>query len=163
MQNNENTPPLNPSQQILINAQYIKDLSFENPDAPASLIAQKAQPKIDLSVNIEAQKLQDQVYEVTLHITAKAAIDDKTLFLATLEYAGIFTIAEALDAQKEMVLLIYCPSLLFPFARRIIADVSRDGGFPPLMIDPIDFAALYHKRASEESAKQATIRTYSPT
>lgn len=153
----ENTAQLDPSRQILINAQYVKDLSFENPDAPASLMGQKSQPKIDLSVNIQAQKLQEHTYEISLHITAKAVAEDKTLFLADLDYAGIFTIAEVLDAQKELVLLVYCPSILFPFARRIIADVTRDGGFPPLMIDPIDFNALYHKRNASDTDDKKTM------
>lgn len=153
----ENAGQIDPARQILINAQYVKDLSFENPDAPASLMGQKTQPKIDLSVNIQAQKLQEHTYEVSLHITAKALAEDKTLFLTDLEYAGIFTITELLDAQKELVLLVYCPSILFPFARRIIADVTRDGGFPPLMIDPIDFAALYQKRSGAETGEKKTM------
>jgi preprotein translocase subunit SecB len=151
----ETTAQLDPTRQILVNAQYVKDLSFENPAAPASLLMQKVQPKIDLTVNIQANKLQENTYEVTLHITAKASGEDKTLFLADLQYAGVFTISEVLDAQKEAVLLVYSPSILFPFARRIIADVTRDGGFPPLMLDPIDFAALYHKRNADAAGAAA--------
>lgn len=135
--------------QIIVNAQYIKDLSFENPAAPSSLLPQDAPPKIELTVDIQAQKLQEEVFEVSLHITAKATVEKGPLFLLDLTYAGIFTIGEIPDNQKELVLLVYCPTMIFPFARRIIADVSRDGGFPPLMIDPVDFAALYHRRVME--------------
>lgn len=137
------------ARQIIVNAQYIKDLSFENPAAPSSLLPQDAPPKIELTVDIQAQKLQEEVFEVSLHITAKASVEKGTLFLLDLTYAGIFTIGEIPDNQKELVLLVYCPTMIFPFARRIIADVSRDGGFPPLMIDPVDFAALYHRRIME--------------
>lgn len=146
------------SRQIIVNAQYIKDLSFENPAAPASLMPQETPPKIELTVDIQAQKLQDEVFEVSLHITAKATTEKGTLFLTDLTYAGVFTTGEIPENQKELILLVYCPTLIFPFARRIIADVTRDGGFPPLMIDPVDFAALYHKRAVETKAEEgATI------
>ncbi len=143
--------------QITVNAQYIKDLSFENPAAPASLMPQETPPQIELTVDIQAQKLQDDVYEVALHITAKATVEKGTLFLADLTYAGIFTTGELPDNQKELILLVYCPTLIFPFARRIIADITRDGGFPPLMIDPVDFAALYHKRALEQARENETV------
>ncbi len=145
------------ARQIVVNAQYIKDLSFENPTAPNSLIPKETPPKIELNVDIQAQRLQEEVFEVALHITAKATSGEDTLFLIDLTYAGIFTTGQIPDNQKELVLLVYCPTLIFPFARRIIADVSRDGGFPPLMIDPVDFAALYHRRAIEEAKEKETI------
>jgi len=153
----ENAPAANSPQQLTVNAQYIKDLSFENPDAPASLMAPKTTPKIELTVNLTATALQENMYEVVLHIGAKAIGDNKPLFLVDLQYAGIFTLNAALDEQKGPILLIYCPSLLFPFARRIIADTTRDGGFPPLMLDPIDFNTLYQTRSKDESSDKQSL------
>ena len=136
-------------QQMAINAQYIKDLSFENPGAPASLLGTKSAPKIDLNVNINVQKLQENTHEVELKITAKATMDSNPLFLAELSYAGVFTLINLAEEHQEQLLLIYCPSILFPFARRIIADITHDGGFPPLMLDPIDFATMYQQNKAE--------------
>lgn len=139
MEANEQKQP-----QVIINAQYVKDLSFESPKSPISLTTIKNAPRIDLSVDINVQKITDSDHEVVLHITAKATSDDSDIFVVELKYAGMFSLADVSDdAQKEHILLIYCPSLLFPFARRVIADVTRDGGFQPLMINPIDFAGLY--------------------
>jgi preprotein translocase subunit SecB len=135
---------------IAINAQYIKDLSFENPGAPASL-AIKNQPKVELALDIHVSKLpEDNVFEVALHINAKGTSEEKPLFIAELVYAGVFTLINIPDEDKDMLLAIHCPSMLFPFARKIIADATQDGGFQPLMIDPIDFGALYHKKMTEE-------------
>lgn len=140
--------------QIIINAQYVKDLSFENPGAPLSLVSPKGKPNIDLSVDIKAQALQGNSFEVVLQITAKAtAEDDKPLFIADLAYGGVFTLNGIEDKDREAVLLVYCPNMLFPFARRVIADATRDGGFPPLMVDPIDFFALYSSN-KQDNAKQ---------
>jgi preprotein translocase subunit SecB len=152
---NDNTE-FNPAHQLVINAQYVKDLSFESPSAPMSLTI-KTQPKIDISLNLEVKNLQQDSFEVSIAITAKATNDEGNLFLVELNYAGIFTIMNIPDEQKEMILLVYCPSILFPFARRIIADATRDGGFQPLMIDPIDFATLYHKRNTEVAPSNDTI------
>ena len=143
-----------PSKQIVVNTQYVKDLSFENPTAPVSLVAPKGKPNIDLSVDIKAQALQEKTFEVTLHITAKATVEEKPLFLVDLAYSGVFTLSAIDEKDKEPVLLVYCPNMLFPFARRVIADTTRDGGFPPLMIDPIDFFTLYQKRVSETQAEK---------
>ncbi len=142
-----------PHRQILINAQYVKDLSFENPGAPESLVGKGESPKIDVAVDIKVDGLQDKIYEVNLVISAKAQAKDKPLFVVELSYGGVFTV-DVPDAEKEPVLMIYCPGMLFPFARRIIADATRDGGFPPLMLDPIDFAALFQQhKAGQAKAK----------
>ena len=136
---------------VAIKGQYMKDLSFENPKAPKIYTEIKELPQIDLSLNVNARALEKNLYEVELNITAKAHIQDTQIFLIDLTYSGIFELIGIEAAQKEAILLIYCPSIIFPFARRIISDVSRDGGFQPLMIDPIDFAGLYQqKRADEE-------------
>lgn len=136
---------------VAINAQYIKDLSFENPESPQSLVAQKEQPKIDFSVNVAVKKLQETSFEVALQLQAKAGANDKNLFLVDLNYAAIFTLENIPEEEQETLLLVYCPNMIFPFARRVIADVTRDGGFPPLMIDPIDFMAIYQNRAQQSA------------
>jgi preprotein translocase subunit SecB len=139
--------------QIVVNAQYIKDLSFENPRAPASLMASKEQPQINVDVNVNARKLQEPTYEVALTVRVEAKVGGEVGFIAELVYGGVFTLADMPDETLRPVLLIECPRLLFPFARRVIADVTRDGGFPPLLINPIDFAELYRRQfALEEQA-----------
>lgn len=136
-------PSTNPNPGFAVKAQYIKDLSFENPNAPQSLLLTNLKPGIDVSVDLKAQKLQENIYEMTLHIAARATNEGNALFLVDLAYAGIFQISGIPPERIEPLILIDCPFVLFPFARRVIADVSRDGGFPPLMLDPIDFHALY--------------------
>lgn len=129
--------------QATLNAQYIKDLSFENPNAPFSLLGNNTPPKISLNLNLHAGKVQDNIFEVVLHINAHATSEEKTVFLIELKYAGVFTLDNVPEEEREVRLLIDCPKIIFPFARRIIADSVRDGGFQPLMIDPIDFESLY--------------------
>ena len=130
--------------QVLMTAQYIKDLSFEAPNTPGIFTNLKAAPKIDLSLDVQAQKIDDSNYEVILQISTKATNEEEVLFITELKFAGLFSITNCTnEEQKEQILLIYCPSLIFPFARRIIADATRDGGFQPLMINPVDFASLY--------------------
>lgn len=150
--NNENKET-NLQPQVIINAQYVKDLSFESPRSPLSLVNIKTAPKIDLSVDINVQKSTESEYEVTLKINAKATSEEESLFVVELQYSGLFSLTNIPDdAQKEQILLIYCPSLIFPFARRVVADVTRDGGFQPLMINPIDFASLYAQQKKQEVA-----------
>jgi preprotein translocase subunit SecB len=134
----------NLAQSFVVKGQYIKDLSFENPHAPHSLMAANSKPSIEVNVDLKAQKLQDNIYEMTLHIASRAVSEGNTLFLVDL----------AIPADRvEPLILIDCPFVLFPFARRVIADVTRDGGFPPLMLDPIDFHALYlQNRAKAEAS-----------
>ncbi|MFW0777815.1 MAG: protein-export chaperone SecB [Rickettsiales bacterium] len=149
----KNTPTQNPS--FMVKGQYIKDLSFENPHAPQSLNAATKQPSIDVNVDLKAQKLQENIYEMTLHISAKASSDGNTLFLVDLAYAGIFQVAGVAEDRIEPLVMIDCPFVLFPFARRVIADVTRDGGFPPLMLDPIDFHALFLQNQAKKKTAQA--------
>jgi len=141
--------PPNLQQTFVVKGQYIKDLSFENPHAPHSLTAATARPAIDVDVDLKAQKLQEDIYEMTLHIAARATAEGSTLFLVELAYAGIFQLTNIPEDRIEPIVLIDCPFVLFPFARRVIADVTRDGGFPPLMLDPIDFHALYQQNRSK--------------
>jgi preprotein translocase subunit SecB len=129
--------------QVAILAQYVKDLSFENPNAPGSLQMQ-GQPRIDINVNVNARAGGQDMYEVELKIEASARQpDDKTAFHVTLLYAGLFRLVGAPAEAIEPFLIVEAPRILFPFARRVIADWTRDGGFPPLMLEPIDFGSLY--------------------
>ena len=127
-----------------IKGQYIKDLSFENPRAPESLVMmQEEPPKIELNVNIKADRVQETLYETTLIIEASAKGKQGTLFLTDLKYAGLFELVGIPEDRLQPILFVDCAFVLYPFARRVIADVTRDGGFPPLMLEPIDFQALY--------------------
>jgi preprotein translocase subunit SecB len=135
-----------------IRAQYIKDLSFENPHSPQSLLINDVRPQIDVNVDIKAQKLQEDIYEVSLLLAARATAEGNTLFIAELTYGAVFAMTGIPEANVEPVLLVDCPFVIFPFARRVIADVTRDGGFPPLMLDPIDFYQLYMKNRTQAQA-----------
>lgn len=133
---------------ITANGQYIKDLSFENPQAPKIYTEKNLSPKISVSIDINATKLQESIFEVELIVNATATHDDKKMFIIELKYAGIFSITnveENSESFKE-ILFIYCPSLLFPYARRIISDTTRDASMPPLMLDTINFRALYESK-----------------
>jgi preprotein translocase subunit SecB len=134
---------------IRILAQFIRDLSFENPRAPESLRQGAAQPNIDLGVEMNARGREDGLYEVDLKLSAQAGREDGALFMVELVYGGLFQITGVADADMEPVLLIECPRFLFPFARRIIADLSSEGGFPPFLLDPIDFAGVYAARKAQ--------------
>jgi preprotein translocase subunit SecB len=135
---------------IRILAQFIRDLSFENPRAPESLrAAGQVQPQIDLGVEMNARGREDGLYEVDLKLSAKAERNDGALFMIEILYGGLFQIGGVPSDEIEPVLLIECPRYLFPFARRIIADLSSEGGFPPFLLDPIDFAGVYQARKAE--------------
>lgn len=133
-----------PEIRIQILGQYVKDLSFENPGAPA--FNPTARPQIDLGVDLQARKLDQERYEVELKLRVSAQAEGRPLFMLELLYAGLILIQSAPEEYVQHVLFIDTPHLLFPFARRIVADAIRDGGMPPLMIEPIDFGALYRAR-----------------
>jgi preprotein translocase subunit SecB len=138
--------------QVQVVGQYIKDLSFENPSAPANLTGR---PQIELGVDLQARQLEQEHYEVELKLRVSATTDNKPAFLLELVYAGLFHLRNIPDEVRSQVLLIDGPQILFPFARRIVADVVRDGGMPPLMIEPIDFAALFRAKAMEMQQMRA--------
>lgn len=140
-----------PSLNIL--AQYIKDLSFENPGAPQSLQSRDKAPEININVNVNANPLSGNDFDVLLTLTATAKDGDKSLFQVELVYGGVFRVAGFPQEHMLPVLFIECPRLLFPFARQIIADATRNGGFPPLLVDPIDFGQMFQQRMAEEQAK----------
>ena len=134
-------------------SQYVKDLSFENPNAPA-VFQWQGQPQIDVGFNIGNEQVGDEVYEVSLKINVVAKTEEKTAFQVELVYAGLFGIRNVPEDQLAPILLAQGPAMLFPFARRVLADAVRDGGFPPLMLDPIDFGALFMQQA-ELAAQEA--------
>ncbi|WP_039759307.1 protein-export chaperone SecB [Bartonella queenslandensis] len=130
--------------------QYLKDLSFENPRAPHSLRAREKSPQIDININVNANPIGDDNYDVVLSLSVKANDDTETLFHVELIYGGVFHLENIPQEHVMPLVFIECPRLLFPFARQIISDATQNGGFPPLWIDPIDFAALFQKRLAEE-------------
>ena len=131
-------------QPLSVMAQYIKDLSFENPLAPR--LPERQQPSINMQVGVSLEPLSDSDVEVVLKIEGKAMLADKTvLFAIELQYAGVFRIQNVPQESLQPFVLIECPRLLFPFAREIIATTTANGGFPPLMLDPVDFAGLYRE------------------
>ncbi len=140
-----------PSLNVL--AQYIKDLSFENPHAPQSLRPREKAPEINISMNVNPSRLSDTDYEVELKMEAKAGEGADAMFAAELVYAGVFRLSNIPEEAVGPTLMIECPRLLFPFARQIIADSTRQGGFPPLMIDPVDFAALFQQSMAEQNVR----------
>jgi preprotein translocase subunit SecB len=146
-------PGMQPSMRIL--GQYLKDLSFENPNAPQSLAPQQTQPDINISVNVNARNLAPTDFEVELHLDAKATNQGKVVFAAEILYAGIFRMENFPQNMLHPAVLIECPRMLFPFARQILADATRNGAFPPLMLDPIDFAGMYQKRMAAQTTAQA--------
>jgi len=149
-------PGAQPSMRIL--GQYLKDLSFENPNAPQSLSPQQTQPDINIAVNVNARNLAPSDFEVELHLDAKATVQGKVIFAAEILYAGTFRLENFPSNMLHPAVLIECPRMLFPFARQILADATRNGGFPPLMLDPIDFAGMYQKRMLQQQQQQATAK-----
>jgi preprotein translocase subunit SecB len=139
---------------IHVLGQYVKDLSFENPGAPGALRPSDKAPKLDVNVNVNVKQVAQGDFEVELKLEANAARGEDTLFIVEVTYAGLFQIRNVPQEHLQPLLLIECPRLLFPFARQIVADATRQGGFPPLMIDPIDFTALYRQRAAQAAAQQ---------
>ena len=139
---------------IGITHQYVKDISFENPNAPESLLSSQELPRIEVNVDVNAKAATDSRFEVSLRITAGAKQDDTTIFVVEVIYAGLFVLQNIPPDQVQAVCLIECPRLLFPYARRVVSDLTRDGGFPPLLLDPIDFAELFrHHMAQQQQAE----------
>lgn len=138
---------------IQINAQYIKDFSFEAPSTPGILSTmQQTAPDVSINVNVNAHNIQGGLFEVQLHIRASCEVADEIAFISELVYGGLFKI-NVPSEHLQAILLIECPRLLFPFARNIIADATRDGGFPPLMIAPVDFVAMFQKQSNEQNSE----------
>ena len=145
---NGSTPTQGPTLNSL--AQYMKDFSFENPNAPRSLQPQEGQgPQINIQVNVNAQQLAEADFEVELTLEGDAKINNEVLFAFDLKYAGIFRMRNIPQDQLHPAVMIECPRIIFPFARQIVAEGVRNGGFPPLYLDPIDFVGLYQQKIAE--------------
>lgn len=140
--------------QINVLVQYVKDISFESPNSPASLMANETKPDINVGVDVLGKKVSDGQYEVELKISAQAKRGDDVMFIAEVNYAGVFKLASIPENELQPLLLIFCPAILFPFSRRIVADLTRDGGFPPLLLDPIDFGKLYQQKLQQAQAEK---------
>lgn len=138
--------------QIFINVQYVKDFSFENPRAPQSLIQPAAQPEVAINVDVKARNLNPENYEVVLTINVNANAQGEPVFLIELAYAAVVTVRNAPEQLMPTLILVETPRIIFPFARAIIATATRDGGFPPLLINPIDFAELLRQQQSAAPA-----------
>jgi len=145
--------------QLNVLGQYVKDFSFENPNAPRSLAPTQVQPAINIQINVGAQQLAETDYEVSLNLEGKAESSGSVLFAFELTFAGVFRVANVPPETLQPLIMIECPRLLFPFAREIVATAVRNGGFPPLLLDPVDFVSLYQQRAAQMQAPQATPAT----
>lgn len=158
MTNGNGSPPgAGAPPQLNVLAQYTKDLSFENPNAPASLGPQPQPPQINIQINVGANNIAANEYEVTLSVEGKADNAGKTIFSFELAYAGVFRIQNVPQENLHPLIMIECPRLLFPFAREIIASAVRDGGFPPLMLDPVDFVGLYRQNMERQASAQGAV------
>lgn len=146
----------NANRQILVHAQYVKDFSFENPNAPHVLMEGSNQPDVEITVNVGTMLINENQYEVTLNLAAKASSGETALFLVDLTYAGLVTPEGATADEINPLIMIEAPRLLFPFARAIISDATRDGGFMPLNIQPVDFVAVYQHNLAQQAAAQTT-------
>lgn len=131
---------------LALRAQYVKDLSFENPRAPASLFSLREPPAMEVSLNLGVQRLDEQMYELALHVAVRAIADKTTVFLCDLVFAGLLELRNIPDEQVESTLFVQGAQLVFPYARRVISDVTRDGGFPGLQLEPVDFMGMYLKQ-----------------
>jgi preprotein translocase subunit SecB len=161
----ETAAPVQPP--LVLNIQYTKDLSFEVPNAPAIYTVLRSAPVVNINLDVQVRRIQEDqtVFEVTLATRAEATMPTPpngvapekpmVVFIADLAYAGIFTLTGIPENQQEPILLVECPRLLFPFARNILADVTRDGGFPPVMLGPVDFVGLWQSRRAAAAAAVA--------
>lgn len=143
--------------QIAVHAQYIRDFSFEAPNVPQIFAPTQSQPALEMGVNVQTRGLGDNNYESVLMLKLEAKIDGKVAFIAELAYGGVFGLPAMPEEHIKVFLLVEAPRLLFPFARNIIANAVREGGFPPVLINPIDFGALYQQQQGQmDQAPQGT-------
>jgi preprotein translocase subunit SecB len=148
--------------QFGIIGQYIRDLSFENPGAPASIMASGANPASNVNINVQVKKQADDVYAVELTMTVKTEREGNVLFAVDLVYGGLFRVKNVPENQLPPLMMVEAPRLIFPFARQILANVTQAGGFPPLMMEPVDFAALYRRNLAAMAAKQKEAGAAAP-
>lgn len=134
--------------------QYVRDLSFENPGAPGSILSGGGNPAFNVSISVGVKKQADDLYAVELNLKAKANREETLLFNVELVYGGVFRLKNIPEAQLSGLLMVECPRLIFPFARQVLANVTQQGGFPPLMMEPVDFMAIYRQNLAALAAKQ---------
>ena len=140
-------------EQISIHAQYVKDLSFESPASPECFVKTLGQPDVQIGVDVTAERINETLFEVQLKLTAAAKIEEKILFVTELTYAGLISATNISQDNIRPFMMVEGPRLLFPFARAIMSDTTRDGGFLPLNLNPIDFAALYRNNITTTEEK----------
>ncbi len=144
---------------FIINDQYLKDLSFENPNFLIKYQENKDQPQVSVNVETNVSKLQESHFEVAMKVNVKSFINDKDIFVCEMVYAALVTVDPNLKPDVlEPVLLVHCPFLMFPFVRSIIAETTRNGGYPPLLIEPIDFASLYVQNKKAQAEKNEAVK-----
>lgn len=148
-----------PNYSITINAQYVKDLSFENPNYLQAMQPNQTAPEVAINLGVRAQSVGQDSYEIVLDVRAQAGRGEQVDFLIELAYAGIITLTGIPQDHLEPVLFIEGPRLLFPFARAIVAETTREGGFPPLMLNPIDFVDMYRRRQAQAAESQDSAST----
>ncbi len=144
---------------LQVHAQYVRDVSFENPNAPDSLKGGQEPPKMDINVTMDARNLDDEkataLYEVALKVSATATRGDQTVFIAEVEYGTVVELSQVPEDKHHPLLLIEVPRMMFPFVRQIMSDLTQNGGYPPLLMNPVDFAQLYmNKFANKEEDKK---------
>lgn len=151
----ENDETQNQEAQLNMIGQYLKDLSFESPNAPHSIEQPGENPNIQIEISVNGQKIKDDVYEVVLEFAADAKSENNYIYKIEISYAGLFKLQNFPEDVLQQILLITCPTYLYPFLRAIVLQMTREGGFPTLQLDPIDFAALYQNNVmSDEEAKK---------
>lgn len=148
-------PPEDQLPQLNVVGQYIKDFSFENPNAPQSLNSGQEPPQIGIQINVNATPMSDSDIEVVLQLQGKAESSGTLLFRFELDFGGVFRVRNVPQESLNAIVLIECPRLLFPFAREIIATAVRNGGFPPLLLDPVDFVSLYRNKLAQMQPVEA--------
>ena len=147
---------INPSNlPVMVHAQYVKDISFENPSAPFSLKSGSEQPKLDVNITLDAKPIEDaqvkSLFEVSLRLSARAVRGDETIYIAEVLYGVAASMPNVAEEHHHALLLVEIPKLAFPFARKILADLVQDGGYPPLLLGPVDFAAMYLARFANKN------------
>jgi preprotein translocase subunit SecB len=146
------TPPHETQAPLVVNAQFVKDLSFENPSPLSNVMGNEERPSIAIHIEAQAQNLADRSFEVSLKVQVDAKRKESPVFLLELEYAGVFTIGhEVPEEYLRPILMIECPRILFPFARNIVAVTTQEGGYPALLLTPVDFADLYQRQLNQEA------------
>jgi preprotein translocase subunit SecB len=147
-------PPQPTGVPLSVNLQYLKDLSFESPRAPQVFVSEGPQSQVGVNVRVDGRGVGENTYEITLHLEVAATAGDAQVFLLEMDYAGIFTVPQLLPEVLGPLLMIEAPRMLFPFARQIVSNTVAAGGFPPLLINPIDFADLYRRQLAAQVQAQ---------